>query len=924
MEDDPLFRRIRQHAELRLSFNASQSDKDRLEQIKEFMRLEKEMLLRYHQKGDSGLRLTRARSVIMDVLIQSLFAYAMEVAFESIDRVKPMCILATGGYGRGELSPHSDIDLMFLYHRKSLGKSLELLKETMTREILYPLWDTGMKVGHASREFKEAISEAQKDIRNKNSMMDARFVCGDRKVAKKFISGFLKFCRSNQPGKYLKELLGHQKERRKEKGGTVFLQAPDVKNGVGGLRDYQGILWMTKAKFERDGMSELIARKYLSEEEAKSFEEAYSFLLRVRNELHFRSKRPVDVLHLEKQPEVAQGLGYPEEDIFRRVESFMGDYYSKARTINQLSSILEQRLVNDRAGSTSSLSFSSVLRSYRSSLVEKMDGFELREDQLSASDPSVFDEDPERMIRLFRHAQRHAYSLSPDLRSLVRNRISLIDSTLINSSSANVTFRSIMQEIGNVGPTLSEMHELGVLGRFVPEFGRLTCKVQHDLYHRFTADIHVLYCINVLDKVFQGKDDASIRYLEVLRKNEVPGLLYLILFMHDLGKDQGPKGHCERGVDIGRNLLKRLDIAEEMHDRVLFVIRNHLEMVRYANKFDLEDPEVIDSFAAFIEGEQRLRFLYVHTYCDANATAPDLWNDHKEELHTQLFTNTLAVLEGKHARKDPSALKNAYRDMEVEGVSKDEILRHLDQVPVRYFSHTGREDVALHVEMVNKFEKNGSDSKQPVISWRNDLRRTLTIVDIVTRDRAGLFEKISGAFAVTGINILGSRAVTRKDGLVIDVFYVADGNGGVVNDTKTRRRCEESIRAFLLGESSPDKLISEKRRKTDSSRLFATEDKLGAKIPPRVDVYRDVSLGRTIVEVRAADRVGLLHLIAKTIAGCGFSILFARVATEQGVATDVFNIERASDDADFSPSRFLELREQISIALNKGKYYHEV
>ena len=464
------------------------------------------------------MRLTRARSVIMDVLIQNLFAYAMEVASESIDRVKPMCILATGGYGRGELSPHSDIDLMFLYHRKSMGKSLELLKETMTGEILYPLWDTGMKVGHASREFKEAISEAQKDIRNKNSMMDARFVCGDRKVAKKFISGFLKYCRSNQPGKYLKELLGHQEERRKEKGGTVFLQAPDVKNGVGGLRDYQGILWMTKAKFERDGMSELIARKYLSEEEAKSFEEAYSFLLRVRNELHFRSKRPVDVLHLEKQPEVAQGLGYPEEDIFRRVESFMGDYYAKARTINQLSSILEQRLVNDRAGSTSSLSFSSVLRSYRSSPVEKMDGFELREDQLSTSDPSVFDEDPERMIRLFRHAQRHTCSLSPDLRSLVRNRLSLIDSTLINSSSASVTFRSIMQEIRNVGPTLSEMHELGVLGRFVPEFGRLTCKVQHDLYHRFTADIHVLYCINVLDKVFQGKDDASMHYLEVLRQ----------------------------------------------------------------------------------------------------------------------------------------------------------------------------------------------------------------------------------------------------------------------------------------------------------------------------------------------------------------------------------------------------------------------
>ena len=528
------------------------------------------------------------------------------------------------------------------------------------------------------------------------------------------------------------------------------------------------------------------------------------------------------------------------------------------------------------------------------------------------------------MIRLFRHSQRLSAKLSPDLKSLVRNRLSLIDSSLINSTSANVSFRAILQEIGNVSPTLCEMHELGVLGRFVPEFGRLTCKVQHDLYHRFTADIHVLHCITVLDKVFQGKKSIERRYLEALRKNEVPGLLYLILFMHDLGKDQGPKGHCERGVELGRSLLKRLDISEEMHDRILFVIRNHLEMVRYANKFDLEDPEVIDSFASFVEGEQRLRFLYAHTYCDANATAPDLWNEHKEELHTQLFTNTLSVLEGKHARKDPNTLKDAYRDLEIEGVSKEEILDHLEQVPVRYFSHAGKEEVSLHVKMVHRFKSNGENSDQPVISWRNDLRRTLTVVDIITRDRSGLFQKVTGAFAVAGINILGARAVTRKDGLAIDAFYVEDSKGGVVKDSKTRVKCEEAIHSFLLGKNSPERLISEKRKKTDRSRLFATEDRLGAQIPPRVDVYRDVALGRTIVEVQAADRVGLLHLISKTIADFGFSILFARVATEQDIATDIFNIEQTKKQQVVSPSKFLDLREGISNALNEGKYYHEV
>ncbi len=924
MEDDPLFRRTRQHAEKRLNFSSSQSDKKRLEQIKEFIRLEREMLLRYHHKGDSGLRLTRSRSVILDVLIQQLFAYAMEVASESLGKRKPMCILATGGYGRGELSPHSDIDLMFLYPKSSMGKSLELLKECMTREILYPLWDTGMKVGHASREIKEALAESQKDIRNKNSMLDARFICGDRKVAKKFTDKFHKFCKRNQPLQYLEALVKHQEKRRKEKGNTVFLQAPDVKNGVGGLRDYQGVFWMNKVKFDLNGLKGLIRRKYLTENEAKSFEDAYSFLLRVRNELHFKSKRPVDILHLEKQPEVALGLGYEERDIFRRVEQFMGDYYSKARTISQLSEILEQRLVHANSGSTSTISFKKVLRAYQSPPTQKVDGFDLRGEELSTTSLEIFDEDSERLIRLFRHSQRLSARLSPSLRSLVRNRLALIDSALINSPSANVTFRSIMQEIGNVGPILGEMHELGVLGRFVPEFGRLTCKVQHDLYHRFTADIHILHCINVLDEIFQSKKEPTIHYLEALRKNEVPGLLYLILFLHDLGKDQGPKGHCERGVEIADSMMDRLGISEEMRDRIQFVIRNHLEMVRYANKFDLEDPDVIDSFANFIEGEQRLRFLYVHTYCDASATAPDLWNAHKEELHTQLFTNTLAVLEGKRARKDPSILKDAYRNIEIVGVPKEEILNHLELVPIRYFSHSGKEEVALHVEMVHRLISNGSHSIHPVINWRNDVRRSFTIVDIVTKDRSGLFEKITGAFSIAGLNILGSRAITRKDGLAIDVFYVEGEKGGIVDDDKVKDLCETSIQSFLSGDSSPDSLIYERRKKSDKSRLFSNDDKLGEKIPSRVDVYRDVALNRTIVEVRASDEVGLLHLIAKTISKCGFSILFARIATEQGIATDVFNIEPKDGIEEFSPSHFIELREELSTALHKGKFYHEV
>ena len=924
MEDDPLFRRTRQHAEKRLVFTGARSDKQRLEDIREFLRLEREMLLRYHRKGDSGFRLTRARAVIIDVLIQNLFNYAREIAKDAVGKLRPMCILATGGYGRGELCPQSDIDLMFLYSKSLGGKTQEILKETMTREILYPLWDSGLKVGHASRDFKEATAEAAKDIRNKNSMLDARFICGNRKISNVFINKFLKYCRKNEPEKYLRELLSHQKERRAEKQNTVYLQAPDVKNGVGGLRDYQGVLWMIKVKFGDRGLEELIQRKYITIQEANSYSEAYSFLLQVRNELHFLSKRPVDLLHLEKQPEVAAGLSYKEKDIFRRVEIFMSDYYSNARTISQITGILEDRMVFSSTGSTSKLSFRKVLSAYRSAPVQHVDGFELLNEQLSATNLQVFDEDPERILRLFRHSQRLSAKLSPPLRSLVRNRLSLIDSSLIKSPSANVTFRSILQEIGNVSPTLCEMHDLGVLARFIPEFGRLNCKVQHDLYHRFTADIHVLHCITVLDEVFQGKRSDAKQYLNEIRKNEVPGLLYLILFLHDLGKDEGPKGHCERGVEIAIPLLKRLGISKEMHDRILFVIRNHLEMVRFANKFDLDDPETIAVFAKFVEGEQRLRFLYAHTYCDANATAPDLWNAHKEELHTQLFTNTIAVLEGKRAPLDPEKIKDSYMDLEIEGVSQTQLRKHLDQVPIRYFSHSGREEVALHLSMLNQFLATNNEKKTEIINWRNDVRRTLTVIHLITRDQIGLFEKVTGAISVSGLNILGARAVTRNDGIAIDAFYVEAENSGFVDNEKTKKKCESYIHSFLADKGLPDKKISDLRIKFDGNRLFSNQEKLGEKIPSQVDVYRDVNLGRIIVEVKAPDQVGLLHLLSKTISKCGFDIEFARIATEQGIATDIFHISSGKSLDKAKPSKFVELREVLSNALNKENFFHEV
>ncbi|MFP6901090.1 MAG: [protein-PII] uridylyltransferase, partial [Opitutales bacterium] len=539
-----------------------------------------------------------------------------------------------------------------------------------------------------------------------------------------------------------------------------------------------------------------VERKYLSETEANKLLDAYSFLLRVRNELHFQSKRSVDILYLEHQPEVARALGYHQEDLVERVEAFMGGYYAHARCIYETCKVVESRFAEDYSRPRVSLNFRSVLEACRRPSSETVDGFVVRGRLIEAMDTEVFEQDPHRLLRLFRHCQRFETKPSFSLRALVRRSLNFIDSRIIQSSTANTTFRAILQNVGSVFPILAEMHALGVLGRFTPEFGRLTCKVQHELYHRYTADAHVLATLRELDKVFSGEEEIVCKYREALRKTDVPALLYLMLFLHDLGKADGVKGHCERGVEIAQPILKRMGIDENMRDQVLFMVRNHLEMARFSMRFDLDDPEVIAAFAAKVEDPQKLRFLYVHTFCDSRGTSTDLWNEYKDNLLAQLYRNTIDLFENKRpgdrGKRRETLLGRIATKIPGE-VSPEEIDAHFACLPERYFVHAGEEEIVLHLKMAHRLlsaiiRSDAEASLVPIVEWRNDLERGFTLVHVVTWDRAGLFYHLAGAFSVTGLNILSSRAVSRSDHITIDVFIVTGKDGGLVIDDSARRK----------------------------------------------------------------------------------------------------------------------------------------
>jgi [protein-PII] uridylyltransferase len=917
---------LAQRAQERLAFWGSMPIPDRLAACKLFLKDEMALLHRRHEEGGPGREIARGRADIMDLMLARLFDYSVR---HYTSRTGPpasaVALVALGGYGRQELSPWSDLDVMFLFPTKTRATSLNRFSQYLTQEILYILWDCGLKVGHSTRTVEQVFAEARRDIQTKTALLEARLIAGSQGLYEGFDQTYRNFSTSDLPKVYIAARLDDQAHRRSKFSDTVFNQEPDVKNGVGGLRDYQNALWMARVKLGIRSMDELSNQKYLKPEETAEFNRAYDFLLRIRNDLHFCSSRATDVLSLDMQPRVAWNLGYRQEDTLQRVEAFMQDYYRAAQSIFRIAKVVENRLALTigRGSPGSKLSLMETLRATRFKRSQRLDGFILRGRELAAERATVFEEDPVRLIRVFRHCQQLQCEMSFHLSQLIGDSLPLIEQ-IVHSQDAAVAFRAVLEEVGAVYPVLNHMHELGVLGRFVPEFNALTFLVQHEMYHRYTADIHTLNAIKELDQIFTEAEPINLKYRSVLHEMTDPALMYLTLLLHDIGKAEGIRGHSEAGVRLAGPILGRLGVSPEGRNLVLFVIKNHLAMARFWQKRDVDDPNTAAAFAELVGDPERLRSLYVHTFCDARGTSQDLWNSYKDTLHTKLFRVTLDRLKHGSAVDENYDEKKKMTQQDIiakhmPGISEDEIAAHFSLLPDRYFVHTEASEIALHIQMVNQLLKSitaadSVSSLRPVIEWRDDLNRSLTVVNVVTWDRAGLFYKLAGAFSVAGLNILGAKVISRTDHIAIDTFYVVEPGRGVVQSAAAQEAFAKNIEASLVTNKDLYPEIVAQAKKIAATRYLSTtnHDTFQSSFPPTVDVYHELSMQRTIVEVQARDQLGLLYRLAKTISEHGFDITFARIGTERGVAIDTFYIEKDTHEPVESPERLHALRDALA------------
>ena len=914
-----LIAKIKTRAEEQLDFAGAPD----LARCKRFLKDEGKRLKALHRTGGLGREVCEARAAVVDALVERLFAAALAIAANNGEGEPPaVAVVAVGGYGRGELNPQSDIDIQFLCADELLkgAKPHEFL-QTVTDTVLYTLWDVGLKIGHSVRRVGDCVREANADMQSKTALIESRLVTGDAALFAAMTEAVEAKCVKPFVEEYIAMRLADQASRRAKHGDAVTMQEPNIKNGCGGLRDYQNLRWMMHFKLGYRSMEDLEKQKAVSKAEAERLESAYSFLLRARNELHYQLKRPVDALTKAVQPKVAWQLGYTNRSPAKRLEAFMGDYYRHARNIDLTVRAIEQRLaLVPRPAWQQALG-----RWVGANKQQEIDGFRIEDGEINAISRSVFRDQPRRLMRVFLLMQRHSLRLHPDLAQLIRQQAHLADREFRADDHVHETFLEILNHPGAVGRILRRMHELDFLGKYLPEFGRLTCLVQHEFFHQYTVDEHTLVCLEKLDGLWEKRWEDYTRYHEVFEEIERPSTLYLALLLHDAGKGFETDHHERESARVADHVADRLNLDEAAAESLRLIIRHHLTMVQVAQRRDLEDRQVIQQFVDTMETEENLNLLMLHTLADSLGTAEDLWNGFKDTAQWTLFWNARALF-----RQDPAAMRgeeDLREEIEAEvtrllgdEVPAEEIDAHFEQLPSRYFHALPADEIAEDIQLVHRFLElqvlHDDRMLEPAVAWHRDRDLGCAEAVICTWDRPGIFSRITGVLAQCGLNILSAQVFTRGDSMVIDRFTVTDARTGGLPGGEPRKKFTRQLKAALAAAEDLD---------LDFASLpdYAAEYTAvtGERIPTQIHFDNRSSETYTVLDVETEDHVGLLYALARTLTSVGADIELARIHTEKGGANDSFYLLGKDGEKieDLAQQQFIEsLLRQVIAALQEA------
>ena len=905
------------HAESRLAPTGARRPTEVLPLYKKFLKVEEHRLRLRHQAGGSGREICARRAELVNVLLRYAFGAASSVAARENGELElPLALIALGGYGRGELNPFSDVDVMLL-HRQSAEVSPRL--KEMVNQILYLLWDSGFKVGHSTRSIKEAIAQANSDMRTKTAMLEAQFLAGDTQLAREFREQFRAKCVVGHERDYVEMRMDDQVARHKKFGDSVFLQEPNLKSGCGGLRDYQNLLWITYFKEGSLSTNQLVGKDWLSESDQTRIERAYDFLLRLRTDLHYATGRATDILHLNLQEQIASRLGYSARKGQLRSESLMRDYYGHTRNILRVTERITQQFVRGHVTSkTRSLfSFLPLARANKTPLGQF---FFIENKQLHPARRDVFRNDPEQIMRAFELAQEHEVDISPELEDFLSRSLRHVTRTYQYARGPRAIFKSILSQKGRVGRILRMMHRVDFLGRYIPEFGQLTCLVQHEFLHRYTADEHTLVCIDKLDALAKTDDPKLIHYRKLFERLPDPFVLYLALLLHDSGKAVG-RPHSEASALFAQRVAARLQLTPEQRKSLILLVDHHLTMSKMAQQRNLDDPTTVMEFAQIIKEQKNLDALMLLTLADGQGTSADTWSDWKESLVWQLFHDSSRYLADRKSYHEQTRIaRESLRASVAENLSPEyaeEIESHFEYMPDHYFRATSVPEIVEHVKLFRSFLENILSAREfplaPAVEWKVVPEEGHTVMAFCTWERERLLAKVAGSFSVVPLNILSADIFPRDDNAVLGVFRVCDTKARPVSSPRDFDLVERTLQRALEDETFDFGPPIEKAKRS------SLRPAVGIEFPTRITIDNKTHPTYTLIEFQAADRIGLLYDVLSCLDRENILVPLFRINTQAGAAIDTLYAVDAFSHAKIADlQRIRAVQQHLKHAILRG------
>ena len=824
-----------------------------------------------------GMACAQALSHAQDAIVVALYRFVTTRLYPVANPTagERIAVCAVGGYGRETLAPGSDVDILFLLaHSTPWG-------ESVAEAMLYPLWDLGLKVGHATRSVEECVKAAQGDMTVRTALLEARLIIGDTPLFATFQERFDKEVVAGSAAEFVQAKLQERETRIERAGSSRYLVEPNVKEGKGGLRDLQTLFWIARYIYRVDARAELVTVGLFTRRELDLFKRCEEFLWRVRCHMHFATGRPEERLNFELQRVLADKLNYRTRGALSPVERFMKHYFLIAKDVGDLTAIVTAALEAQESRPTALFDrFIGKFRRRRSLSGTK--DFLVDSGRLTVAEDDVFTRDPVNFIRLFWYADKYQLAIHPDTTRLITLARGKVDARLREDKEANRLFLDILTSRNNPEGVLRRMHATGVLGRFIPDFSRINAMMQFSMYHHYTVDEHTLRAIGILSELEAGRlKEAHPVAHEIIPNISNRRALYVAMFLHDIGKGRD-EPHELVGARITRELGPRLGLTATETETAAWLVEFHLIMSQTAQSRDVSDPRTIATFTGIVQTIERLKLLLILTICDIKAVGPGVWNGWKGQLLRALYWESETVLAGGHTASERDARIQAARDSlraALPDWSDETFATYAQRHNVAYWSKVDLERQVRHARLLQKADATGQRFQTDICT---NAFQGVTEITVLALDHPRLLSIVTGACAAAGANIAEAQIFTTSDGLALDSIYLSRAFERDEDELRRAEKVATHIIKALKGEIRLPDVVASRAAQTRRNTTF--------EVAPNVNIDNHLSAKSTVVEVTGLDRPGLLYELTTEIGKLNLNITSARITTYGEKAVDVFYV----------------------------------